>query len=65
MSTNNNSSTGIGLLGWMFLIFLTLKLTGFIDWSWWWVTSPLWGGLALVLILVLFFVLYRVYKDSF
>jgi hypothetical protein len=26
----------------LFLIFLTLKLTGHIDWSWWWVTSPIW-----------------------
>jgi hypothetical protein len=26
----------------MFWIFFTLKLTGHIIWSWWWVTSPLW-----------------------
>jgi len=26
----------------VFLIFLTLKLCGVIDWSWWWVTAPLW-----------------------
>lgn len=26
----------------LFLVFLTLKLTGHIDWSWWWVTAPLW-----------------------
>ena len=26
----------------IFAVFLTLKLTGNIDWSWWWVTSPLW-----------------------
>jgi len=25
-----------------FVVFLVLKLTGNIDWSWWWVTSPLW-----------------------
>lgn len=24
------------------LVFVTLKLTGVIDWSWWWVLSPLW-----------------------
>ncbi len=48
----------IGLCGWIFLIFLTLKLTGYINWSWWWVTAPLWGGffLAVALILVLIFV---------
>lgn len=26
----------------LFLIFMTLKLTGVIAWSWWWVTAPLW-----------------------
>ena len=26
----------------LFLVFLVLKLTGNIDWSWWWVTFPLW-----------------------
>ena len=31
---------GIGTL--LFILFLTLKLTGLIAWSWWWVTSPLW-----------------------
>lgn len=26
----------------LFLLFLGLKLTGYIAWSWWWVTAPLW-----------------------
>ena len=26
----------------LFIVFLVLKLTGTINWSWWWVTSPLW-----------------------
>lgn len=26
----------------LFVVFLVLKLTGTIDWSWWWVTAPLW-----------------------
>lgn len=42
-----NSSSGIGFFGLMFLIFMTLKLTGYITWSWWWVTAPLWGGFAI------------------
>lgn len=36
----------IGLGGLLFVLFLTLKLTHYIGWSWWWVTCPLWGGLA-------------------
>ena len=31
----------------LFLIFLVLKLTGVIAWSWWWVTCPLWIGFAI------------------
>ena len=32
----------------LFLVFLVLKLAAVIDWSWWWVTAPLWGGFAFV-----------------
>jgi len=31
----------------LFVVFLVLKLTGYIAWSWWWVTAPLWCGLLL------------------
>ena len=30
-----------GLLA-LFTVFTVLKITGYIDWSWWWVTAPLW-----------------------
>jgi len=30
------------------ILFVGLKLTGYIDWSWWWVTLPFWIGLAIV-----------------
>jgi hypothetical protein len=46
---NNNTSNGIGIGTILFLIFMTLKLTGFIDLSLWWVTSPLWIPLALII----------------
>ena len=42
---NTSSGMGIGMI--LFIVFLVLKLTGVIDWSWWWVTSPLWIPLAL------------------
>ena len=42
----------------MFLILFTLKLTNVITWSWWLVTAPLWGpialGLAIISIILLF-----------
>jgi hypothetical protein len=38
----------ISLPGALFLIFLTLKLVDKIDWSWLWVTSPLWIPFAIM-----------------
>jgi hypothetical protein len=35
----------------LFVVFLVLKLTHYIDWSWWWITSPLWIGFIYVLLL--------------
>jgi hypothetical protein len=52
MSNNNNSSSGLGLGVILFLIFMVLKLTGYITWSWWYVTLPLWGPLLLALVIV-------------
>ena len=46
---SNSGSNGIGLGTLLFLVFLVLKLTGFVDWSWWWVTAPLWISAALCL----------------
>lgn len=44
------------------VLFIGLKLTNHIDWSWWWVLSPLWIGLAigvvvLIIVLILYFIL--------
>lgn len=49
MSEDKNKG-GLTLgLGWILvLIFMILKLTNCIDWSWWWITSPLWIPLVLV-----------------
>lgn len=44
-------SNGISFTTILFLIFLVLKLTNTIDWSWWWVTSPLWIGVVIWVIL--------------
>ena len=49
---NENTSNGIGFGTVLFLIFMILKLTGNIDWSWWWVTSPLWIPLTLGIVIL-------------
>ena len=53
MNNKSASSGGFGLSGSVFLIFLTLKLTGHIAWSWWLVTAPLWIPIALVVAVVI------------
>ncbi|MDB4285866.1 hypothetical protein N9933_01030 [bacterium] len=50
---NKSSTPSLSLGTFLFLIFLVLKLTNYIDWSWWWVTSPLWISLLLSLFFVL------------
>jgi len=50
MSNSKSSSTGISLIGIVFIVFLILKLTGIsvvANWSWLWVTCPLWGPLVI------------------
>jgi hypothetical protein len=53
MSNESSSkSGGSGVLGLLGVVFVTLKLLGITavaTWSWWWVTAPFWGGLAIVL----------------
>jgi inner membrane protein involved in colicin E2 resistance len=60
MSNNNNnsSSSGLGLGSVLFIVFLVLKLTNHIDWSWWWVTSPLWIPVVIVVSVFLIGILF-------
>ena len=56
MSDSHTSSGGIGFFGLLAIVFITLKLTEVIAWSWWWVLSPLWLPIAvLVFILIVVF----------
>ena len=48
-STNISTNGGIGFLGALTILFIALKLTNVIDWSWWWVLAPLWIPVAVVL----------------
>lgn len=72
MTTNNvsssSSSGGIGFVGLLTIVFIVLKLTGVIDWSWVWVLAPLWIGfvVGLVILLLVFGIGYFVisHKDK-
>jgi hypothetical protein len=53
-SSDKGTNGGMGLMTVLFVVFLILKLCEVIEWSWWWVTAPLWGPFAfLVVVLIL------------
>jgi len=47
------TTSGVGFGGLLLLLFIGLKLTGFIAWSWWWVLAPLWLPFAVFAVLLL------------
>ena len=53
---SNGASGGIGLAGIFFIVLFVLKLgvgnTAVMNWSWWWITCPLWGGFVVVAVIV-------------
>ena len=51
-STSSANAYGIGFGGLLTIAFVVLKLTGYIAWSWWAVTSPLWAPPVLILAVV-------------
>lgn len=50
---SSSTSTGVSLLTVVTVVFITLKLTSVIDWSWWWVLAPTLIPWAFVLLLIL------------
>lgn len=56
----DKSSGGIGFCGVLTVLFIALKLTGFIHWSWIWVLSPLW--ISVIFYAVLIFVILKIFK---
>jgi hypothetical protein len=56
----DKSSGGIGFCGVLTVLFIALKLTGFIHWSWLWVLSPLW--ISVIFYAVFIFVILKIFK---
>ena len=55
MSNNNSNNNGMSTSTVLTLIFVTLKLCNVIDWSWWWILSPVWitAGIAILALAVI------------
>ena len=54
---------GIGLLDILLIVFIILKLTGTITWSWWWVLSPLWLPALILLVAFILFLAFKLIFD--
>lgn len=50
-----NKNSGIGFTGFLTLLFICLKLCNIINWSWFWVLSPIWISVIVLVILIIIF----------
>lgn len=55
---DNKNRGGVGFLGLLTLLFIGLKLTGYIAWSWIWVLAPLWIPLSIALLIIFVLILF-------
>lgn len=61
--SKNSASGGIGFWGLLTIVFITLKLTNLIDWSWWWVLAPVWIGAIIALAALSFLAFAYIYAN--
>jgi len=59
VSDSSGGSNGIGLDTAIGLLFVGLKLGGVIAWSWWWVLAPFWVPLALLVVIAVIAIIYK------
>lgn len=57
-SSSSSSSGGVGFVGLLTIAFIVLKLLNVIDWSWWWVLSPLWISTIIGIAIVIWIIIY-------
>lgn len=65
MNKHESSTTtgSIGFTGLLGIVFIVLKLTGVINWSWVWVLCPFWIGIVLYAVIVLVILGYTIARD--
>ncbi len=64
VSRAKNSDAGLGLGSVLQVIFIVLKLCGLIDWSWWWVMSPTWISIGILIVGFVVIVFARFFLDK-
>ena len=61
---NTNGSGGVGFFGLLQIALIVLKLLGAIDWPWWLVWSPTWGGLLIWIVVLVCAVLFGMWLNG-
>ena len=56
------SVDGGGISAILLVVFIVLKLCKVIDWSWWWVFSPLWIPFAIVIFILIIIGLFQAFN---
>lgn len=64
MDNGKQASGGIGFCGLLTIAFIVLKLCNVITWSWWWVLSPLWIPIALIILILATFLAIFLIKQA-
>jgi hypothetical protein len=62
---SSSSSSGISFPGALTVLFVGLKLTNVITWSWWWVLSPIWISLSLAVVVIAIAVIIAIIAGAF
>ena len=60
----DSDNGGIGFVGLLTIVFITLKLIDVINWSWWWVLSPIWVPFTVIFVGVIFLICLEAYYKS-
>jgi len=64
-TTSTNQASGVSFASLLAILFIGLKLTGVINWSWLWVLSPIWIPISIVLAIVITILAFAVLVSFF
>jgi hypothetical protein len=62
---SSSSSSGISFPGALTVLFVGLKLTNVITWSWWWVLSPIWISLSIAVVVIAIAIIIASFAGTF